>query len=125
MNDELERIWKEAVVAHLRYYPGICLMGLRKTMKTLSYDSLSSGRDLNPTPPEYEAGVQNNQQRHLVARMEEIRNAYKILQESQREENLIVDGRIILKRIVKIICENLDSIRLAHDNDRWRALMNS
>jgi hypothetical protein len=34
VNNELERMWKEAVVAQLRYYPGICLEGLRKTTKT-------------------------------------------------------------------------------------------
>lgn len=33
-NDELERIWKDAVVAQLRYNAGICLEGLRKSMKT-------------------------------------------------------------------------------------------
>jgi hypothetical protein len=33
--DKLERIWKEVVIAYLRYYPGIFLEGLRKTMKTL------------------------------------------------------------------------------------------
>jgi hypothetical protein len=31
MNNKLEGIWKEAVVAKTRYYPGICLEGLRKT----------------------------------------------------------------------------------------------
>jgi hypothetical protein len=34
MKNELERIWKEVVVARTRYYyPGICLEGLRKTTK--------------------------------------------------------------------------------------------
>jgi hypothetical protein len=32
-DDELEWIWKESVMAQLRYYPGICLGGLRKNMK--------------------------------------------------------------------------------------------
>jgi hypothetical protein len=32
----MERIWKEAVVASSGYSPGICLEGLRKTMKTLT-----------------------------------------------------------------------------------------
>jgi hypothetical protein len=39
---------------NLRYYPGICLEGLRKTTKNLSQDNRSPGRDLNPGPPEYE-----------------------------------------------------------------------
>jgi hypothetical protein len=33
MTDELEEIWKEAVVAQTRYDPGIFLDGLRKTTK--------------------------------------------------------------------------------------------
>jgi hypothetical protein len=31
MNDEMEKIWKEAVMAQLRYYPSICLGRLKKT----------------------------------------------------------------------------------------------
>jgi hypothetical protein len=57
MNDEMERKWKEAVVAYFRYKPGICLDGLRETTKTLSQDSVSPGRYLNPRSPEYEAGL--------------------------------------------------------------------
>jgi hypothetical protein len=30
MRDDLERIWKEAVVAESRYYPGIGLVGIFK-----------------------------------------------------------------------------------------------
>jgi hypothetical protein len=40
MIDELERIWKEAVVFYWRYYPGICLEGLGKTTKIICVDSL-------------------------------------------------------------------------------------
>jgi hypothetical protein len=39
MNDELEMIWKEVVMAQLRHYPGICLERLRKTTETLSQDN--------------------------------------------------------------------------------------
>jgi hypothetical protein len=35
MNDELERIWREVVVALLRYYPTVCLEGPRKMVKNL------------------------------------------------------------------------------------------
>jgi hypothetical protein len=41
-NKELERMWKEAVVAQFKvryYYPGICLEGLRKNTKSLIYDA--------------------------------------------------------------------------------------
>jgi hypothetical protein len=41
----------------LRFYPGNRLEGLRKTKKIISQDNRSPGRDLNPGPPEYEAGM--------------------------------------------------------------------
>jgi hypothetical protein len=34
--NELKGMWKDAVVAELRYFLGICLDGLRKTMKGAS-----------------------------------------------------------------------------------------
>jgi hypothetical protein len=57
MNDNLERTSKEAVVAFLRHYLYICMGWLKKTTKNLSRDGRSPGRDLNPSPPEYETGV--------------------------------------------------------------------
>jgi hypothetical protein len=33
MKDELERIWEEEVMALSKYYPSICLEGLRKIME--------------------------------------------------------------------------------------------
>jgi hypothetical protein len=36
MYNELERIWKEAIVICARYYPNICLEGLRKTIRNES-----------------------------------------------------------------------------------------
>jgi hypothetical protein len=45
----------------LRYYSGICLEELMKTTKNLSQDSQFLGRDLNPGPPIYEAGVLTTQ----------------------------------------------------------------
>jgi hypothetical protein len=42
----------------LRYYPGIYLEGLRRTTKKPSISIAGRrGGDLNPGPPEYEAGV--------------------------------------------------------------------
>jgi hypothetical protein len=41
----------------LRYYPGICLETLRKTLKNISQDNLSPGWVLNPRTPNCEAGV--------------------------------------------------------------------
>jgi hypothetical protein len=43
MTDELEMSWKEIVVTYSRYYPGIFLVGLRKTMKNLTQDSQYQG----------------------------------------------------------------------------------
>jgi hypothetical protein len=39
MNDELERIWKETVVAYSRYYRGVFLVGMRKITTDLSYNA--------------------------------------------------------------------------------------
>jgi hypothetical protein len=63
MNDELERIWKASAVANLRYYPGICLEGLRKTTKNVSQ---SPGLDFNTRPTDDEAEVLTNQPRRSV-----------------------------------------------------------
>jgi hypothetical protein len=50
----------------IRYYPGVCLEGLKKTTKSLSQDSRSLGRDLKPGPPEYEAQMLNTRPRSSV-----------------------------------------------------------
>jgi hypothetical protein len=39
MNDEVDRMWKEAVMAYFNAMPSIHLKGLTKTTKHLSYDS--------------------------------------------------------------------------------------
>jgi hypothetical protein len=55
VNDELEKMWKEAVVAFKllsRYFSE----GTDEYHET-PQDSRSLGRELNPGPPEYEAGV--------------------------------------------------------------------
>lgn len=57
MVDELERIQKEVIVVYSRYYPGICLEGLRKTTKTLSEENLCLGRDSNPVLTKYKTTV--------------------------------------------------------------------
>jgi hypothetical protein len=36
MNNELERIWKKLSWANLRYYPSVCLQGLKKYKKPWS-----------------------------------------------------------------------------------------
>jgi hypothetical protein len=35
MNEEVERIWKEAPAAFSKYHPGSCLAGLRKITETI------------------------------------------------------------------------------------------
>jgi hypothetical protein len=64
MNKELEGGDRGSI--YCRYYPGIFLDGLRKTSKTLSQDSRSLGRNLDPGPPEYEAGVLTTRQQGSV-----------------------------------------------------------
>jgi hypothetical protein len=54
----------------LRYYPSICLEGLRKTTKNLNHDSRSAGQYFDPWPPEYEAGVLTTQLEQSVTVME-------------------------------------------------------
>jgi hypothetical protein len=49
-----------------RYYPSICLNGLRKTTKNLSQYSQSPGRDLDTGLREYEAGVLTTRLRRSV-----------------------------------------------------------
>jgi hypothetical protein len=57
MIDELERIWKQAVMVLLRYYHGISLEGLRKTTKALSQDSWWPSSDVNQTFPRHKSRV--------------------------------------------------------------------
>jgi hypothetical protein len=51
---------------YLRYYPSTCLEGLSKTMRNLSQDRQSPGRDLYPGLHEYEARVLTTWPRHSV-----------------------------------------------------------
>jgi hypothetical protein len=51
----------------LRYYPGIRLVGLRKTTTKEPIRIASRrGRELNPGPPQYEVGVLTTQPRRSV-----------------------------------------------------------
>jgi hypothetical protein len=47
MSNELESIWKEAVVTYSRYYTGLCLDGLRKPTIYLIQDGRCPDRDSN------------------------------------------------------------------------------
>jgi hypothetical protein len=49
MNNRLERIWNEGA----QHLP----KGTTENHKTLNQNSQSLGRDLNPAPAEYEAGM--------------------------------------------------------------------
>lgn len=53
--DEVESIWKEAVMASSRYYPSSCLVGLKKDKKNISQDSQSPGWDSNQASPKYKS----------------------------------------------------------------------
>jgi hypothetical protein len=55
VNDELERMWKEAPVAKFKMLSQHLLGGTEENHENLNQDSQSPGRDLNPGPPEYEA----------------------------------------------------------------------
>jgi hypothetical protein len=49
---------------NVEYYPNTCMKGLGK--RTKKPHSWSLGSDLNPGPPEYEAGVLTTWLQHLV-----------------------------------------------------------
>jgi hypothetical protein len=55
MVNELEIIWYEVVVAYSRYYPNICLEGLKTVTKDAIKHSLCPGRDSNQMYPEYDS----------------------------------------------------------------------
>jgi hypothetical protein len=60
--------------------------------------------------------------------MEERRGVYRALVEISEGDHLkdpSVDGRIILKWIFEMSNESIDWIDLAHDRDRWRAVVNA
>jgi hypothetical protein len=65
MNDELERIWKEAVVTSFnvipRHFPGW-------NKENLSQDCRSQGWHSNPGPPEHETEVLTTRLQHLIWR---------------------------------------------------------
>jgi hypothetical protein len=49
-NNRMERMQKEVILRYLRYYHGIWMERLRKTMKGLGQDSWCLGWDLNQRP---------------------------------------------------------------------------
>jgi hypothetical protein len=65
MNDELERMCKEAVMALFKVLSQH-LPGRTEKSHEETQDSGSSGRDLNTGLPEYEAGVLHTRPRHCV-----------------------------------------------------------
>jgi hypothetical protein len=60
MVDELERPWKDAVVAYFLCCPSIFQDGLIKSTTDLSQNSRYPGRDLNPGPLKYEVSVNHS-----------------------------------------------------------------
>jgi hypothetical protein len=84
---------------NLRYYPGICMEGLRKTTKPLSRDSRSPGRDLNPGPPEYE-GV-------LITRPRRSVWSYRLQSKYEIESmSPFCDDHLKYKETAEILCNN-------------------
>jgi hypothetical protein len=57
---------RERSLCNLRYYPGICLDGLRKIMENLNHNSRYPGRDLNTRSPECGAGALPCRPRHSI-----------------------------------------------------------
>jgi len=57
VNNEWERIWKEAVVINFNVLSQYMAGGSDENHKSLSQDRQSSVKDSNPRRPEYEEGV--------------------------------------------------------------------
>jgi hypothetical protein len=72
VNDESERIWKQAVMAWFKGLSQHLSGGTEKTYKNLNLDSLSLGWDFNLGPSEYEAGVLTAWLRHVVIPTEDL-----------------------------------------------------
>jgi hypothetical protein len=62
---------------NLGYYLSIYREGPKKTMRNLGQDNGFPGRDLNPGPPEYEAGVLTTRPRCSVNATMKIENIAK------------------------------------------------
>jgi hypothetical protein len=57
MDSELEGMWMETAVAKFKVVSRYLLERLRTTTASLSQNNQSPGRDLDPGPLEYEAGL--------------------------------------------------------------------
>jgi hypothetical protein len=57
VNDELKRVWKDAVVAYFKVLTQNLPGWTERNHENQCQDIRSPGRDLNPGPAEYEAGV--------------------------------------------------------------------
>jgi hypothetical protein len=77
VNGELERMWKDVSWPNLMYYPSWHLSGGTEKNHKKTQNSWSPGRDLNPDPTNYKAGVLTIQARYLVSQFEEVCNSHK------------------------------------------------
>jgi hypothetical protein len=68
MINELERIWKEAVVTYFKVLSRRLPGWAEENHKILIQDNRPSDRDLNPRPPEYKAGLLLTRPRHSAER---------------------------------------------------------
>jgi hypothetical protein len=66
MNDELGKMWKEAVVVISGYYPGIRLGVLREASLNLGQNHQCPHRNSNLAPPEYKSEALPPKQTCLV-----------------------------------------------------------
>jgi hypothetical protein len=66
VNEKLEGVWKETVVAFFNVLSWHLPRGTEKTTKIVGQDIRSLGRDFNPRPPEYEAAMLTSRALHSV-----------------------------------------------------------
>jgi hypothetical protein len=87
---------------NLRYYPSICLVGLRKITKNLSQDSRIPGQDSKSGPTEYDAGALNIRPRRLARNKDIIANFTRL--------------RNTLETSVRIACVRVEILGLSNGN---------
>jgi hypothetical protein len=82
MNDELERIWKEAVMAYFNVLSRHLSEGTEANHEKICPDVRTRGRDLKLEPPEYEAEVLNTLPQRSVT---SFITPYKYIDQSRRQ----------------------------------------
>jgi hypothetical protein len=91
----------------MRYYPGICLKGLRKTTKTSVWIASFQSQDLNLGPHEYKAGVLITRPRYSVCTFPKLLKKLNVVAEVSCIIKESISHSILLSNISGQTCHNL------------------